>query len=1709
MNKLPSYSLLDKFHDGSNTQLFYGIREADGTPVVIKVARSEYPGVRELARLQNEYLLLRELAAPGIPKAYGLEKFGRGVALVMQRVAGQPLHALLRSRQLTISECLRIAIELARILEGVHSHHIVHRDVKPSNILIDMDPPPGAEAGGVTLVDFGIATYISPDVPAIQSPDLFSGTPAYMAPEQSGRVHRVVDARTDLYSLGVTLFEMLTGALPFPGADPAEFLHSHIARTPPAPHTLRHQVPVLLSQLVLKLLHKMAEGRYQSAYGLRRDLEECLRRWQDHQKIEGFALGRADRPGELRLPQRLYGRQAELAQLHGALERVRGGALELVLVPGAAGIGKTALVSELFGPIATGGGYMVRAGFDAQQQGIPYGPLLRACRDLLRIVLGEPTLVLQERREQILSALEGSGRILTDLLPELELIIGPQPKVAELPPLESQNRFGRLFQSFLRLFAGGSHPLVLFLDNLDWGDAASLNLIRLLLTDPYGHHMLVVACYRDSAGEGPQPLSQLLAAVRKERVAVTQIALQPLGLPDVAELLAEALSTPATELTALSAEILRKAHGNPFFVCQFLTSLYKEGLLQYSARSGSWQWDLSRIRALSATDNVADFLIAKLQQLGPKAQQLLRQAACIGLQFDLPTLAEISGESVAQCAAVLSEVLRAGVLVQIDSGNLVYAAPEPSVEGAAPLLPAEAATTYKFLHERLHQAVYAALDEMQRQQTHLRIGRRLLARLRADEPAETLFDCVNHLNQGSPCLRGAEGELRELARLNFLAGQRAKATIAFAAAAEFFGRGAALLPESAWESEYELLFNLHLERAQCELLSGRLAEAESALQGTLELARRPIDKALVCLRWCELCYTQGDCAESTRRGLQGLAYLGVSMPGPDEDAFAAFLAERAEIAALLAGRRIADLVSLPKNESPEIDVALKIIVALISPAYVLASPLYPLLVARQLTLALRSGVTEDTGSAASAYGFLIATVLGEPAEGYEFGELGIALCERLPNLSASCHVRLTNAVYYHLFRPIKECLAHLQKAREEGLASGAFADLSGSCSSLACISVYTAEDYNVALADCQESVVLLQYTKHTLSESWTICVRQLFRALLGTTAEPTSLSDPEFDEAALWREYRESGLKYGLVIFAWVKLHLLYLFGQIDEACALGLESEPWLVSSAGLPQATDHVFLICLSLLAGYPRASAADQVVYEEHIERLHQQLRTWSGHCAANYLHRERLVAAERARLGGRSVEAFMLYDEAIAAAHRNGFPLHEALAHELCGRCHAAAERDKLASYYLTEAVYAYSRLGATAKVTLLLSQHPEHLRAETRPLQDRMRGEGGGRGTTSTPRSHSSTEDHLDVNAVLRATEVISREREIDKAIDQVLQAMLASAGSQRGFLILDRNGTLQIEAARTISPDASRTGLGIPIDGPGRQAAAEELALSVVHYVVRTREVVILDAAAAARFANDPYLLKHKPQAVLCLPLVSQSRLTGVLYLENSVAQVTFTAGRIDLLRILSAQAATALENALLLHRVSETTEKLKRTNEVLEAQIAQRTAEIQRSYGEVQDANQRLQVELTERSKAERERAAMQEQMLQAQRARVAELSTPLIPISEKIMVMPLIGTMDAERAAQVLEVALNGVQHSGARVVIIDITGLKHMDTHIAGSLLKAAKALRLLGAKAILTGIRAEVAQTLVGLGVELGDLDTRSTLQSGIAYAYRAMGMTSPS
>jgi predicted ATPase/GAF domain-containing protein/ABC-type transporter Mla MlaB component len=1492
----------------------------------------------------------------------------------------------------------------------------------------------------------------------------------------------------------VLLFEMLTGALPFASSEPAELIYSHLARTPPSPHQLRREIPEVLSALVLKLLSKAAEDRYQSAHALLLDLRECLSQWVQGQHIAEFPLGRFEKRSELRLPQRLYGRDAAGARLAEALTRVQAGAVELVLLHGPAGVGKSALAMELHLPVVKLGGFFASGRATEQLGGRPFAPLLAAGRALVCHLLTLSPRELGPWQQRLHEALGPLGSLLLEAIPELERVIGSQPAVAKVGPQEAQNRFVFLFQNFLRAFASKQHPVVLFLDDLQDADAATIGLLRQIVTDPGAHHLLVIGAYRPADVGANHPLRRLTAAGAAPGqppvpvpvpVPVHDLAVEDLALADVAALLGDALDTAAPQLMPLAEEVHRKTHGNPFFVRQFLKSLAHSGALAFDEARGAWVWDLAQVRSALMTDNVAAFMTNKLQRLRAPSLQILSAAACIGYEFDLRQLSLAADAPVPACAAALTQAMAEELAEELIGPLRGDFGLQPAASGAeaAPWSATlgDDPPRYRFMHERVHLAVYKALAADERQRVHLRIGQALQAQGSAE--GQALFELVGHLNAGRALLY-SEAARRELAELDLVAGERTMATGGFAAAAELFAIGVELLGEAGWNEAPELCFKLHLLRAQSVTLSGAHDQAEEYFQA---LGQRPLvrlQRAMLCVRHSELCYMRGDFARSLAIGLSGVELFGIHLPGPGEDRQRALLAELAEVGASLGDRRIAELIDAPRITDPELYATMLLLSGLNVPVFVSDPGLFPFVLLRQVILSLRHGHSEESDYQYACYAFFLAGPLGRIAEGAEWARLALALNRRDHNARTASRVHMSVSSLWHYLAPLRETVPLLESARRAALESGDFAFLSAICFGTSLVKFDLSDDLNLLLKEAEQDLQLVSQAKDMMGAVTVRILRQALAALLGKTAAPSSLSDGEFDEEKVAAELAAQGLGSFVVLYLQKRLLLDYLLGPREATWELAMSAEQWEAPMAGFKWSEDLWFLACLTLLALLPTAAPAQRRAAEARIERYYARSVMLARQCPQNYAYRERLLAAERARSGGRAAEAMMLYDEAVAAVQAADFPIFEALTCERAATFHHEGGRSHLATFYLTDAYYTYARLGAAPKASALLANYPQLIRLENRGLEP-VRPVVLRTTTATSSSSRGTSEEHLDVNAILNAARAIAYETELERVIEQVMRIVGASAGAQHTALLLEHKGALYLEAMFHADADTVQLGLSVPVQD------CADLPQSIVHYVARTRELVALDSACTdARYAMDPYIDQRKPRSVLCLPLEHRGRLSGLLYLENNLTPDVFSRARVDLLRILATQAAISVENALLLLRTEEAAERVRRTNEVLESQVAQRTSELESKNSELLTVNQRLQEEFAQRSRL--------------QQARLAELSTPLIPITDRIVVMPLIGTLDRERAAQVLEAALDGAQRLRVQVMILDITGLKQADTSTAEMLVRTAAALGMLGTRSILTGIRSDVAQTLVALGSELGKLETRSNLQSGIAHAMEMTG-----
>ncbi|MBW4423668.1 MAG: AAA family ATPase [Nostoc desertorum CM1-VF14] len=1503
MIALPGIAIHNKIYESDNSLVYRGIRD-DGVAIIVKILKLDYPSPQELTRYRQEYKITRSLNLEGVIKAYSQQDYQRTLVILLEDFGGESLEQWMHKRPdifcpMPLSTFLGVAIAICDILGRIHAANIIHKDINPGNIVLNLD------TGVVKIIDFGIATQFNRTNPTFKSPHVLEGTLAYLSPEQTGRMNRLLDYRTDLYSLGVTFYELLTGYLPFPTADILELVHCHIAKVPVPPHELNATIPKALSDIVLKLMAKNAEDRYQSAWGIKADLEIGLHQFAQTDKIDGIQLGLQDVCDQFQIPQKLYGREAEIEALLAAFDRVAKTGneklrvknqensqfhVEMMLVCGYSGVGKSALVQELYKPITAKRGYFVSGKFDQFGRNIPYSAIADALQKLVQQLLGEPDKQVQQWRSRLLTALGTNGQIIIDIIPEVELIIGKQLPVSEVGGTEAQNRFNLIFQKFVRVFCS-SHPLVIFLDDLQWIDSATLKLIELMLLDEQTQFLFLIGAYRDNEVNPTHPLMLTLERLRKQGAVLQEIILSPLTLGPLSELIAETLHQNADTVCSLAGLVLRKTEGNPFFVGEFLRMLHSENLLTFDppqspltkgGSQGGWQWNIAEIQAQNITDNVVELLLIQLNKLPENTQQILQLAACIGAEFNLNTLAIVCEQS--------PKVISLDLLVAIQAGLI-----QPISELDENLLVQE----YKFLHDRVQQAAYALIDESQKLGVHLQIGRNLLEKTSPEQLAERLFEIVDQLNYGTELIT-EPFQRNEIAKLNLQAGQKALAATAYEAAFKYFNAGLKLLDVESWQREYDLTLVLHSEAAEAAYLSGHFDEMEQLVEEVLNRAKIVLDTVKAYDSRIQAWLSRGDPKEALKTGLEVLQLLGISLvEAPSQLDVQAGLEETTS---RLAGREIEDLIDLPEMTEPVPLAAIHILVSTVGAAFNVSPALMVLIVCNMVNLSIANGNAIWSLLGYAAYGMMLCGVVQDFELGYRFGKLSLNLAKRLSNKKGNCKALLmVNFHIIHWKDHLKETFPVLADAYQSGIESGEF-EFASYCAFSLCYCPFFAGQELTELE--QQTAIYRKATNQIRRETpatWLAMLQQTILNLRGKSENPSRLVGCIYEEEQALS--RAIAVKDGTSIhyFYLNKLILCYLFGEYEQAAKTATLAEQYLgAATAIISVAIFHFYdsLIFLSLLAD---ASNSEKAAWLNRVNANQEKMQKWAHHAPMNFLHKFQLVEAEKARVLGQFFEAEEFYEQAILGAKENEYLQEEALSYELAAKHYLARGRERFAQLYMKEAHYCYERWGATAKAKDLETRYPQFfpqsLNVAPTPVHTTA-------GTTSNT-SHIA----FDLATVIRAFQAISREIELDQLLNSLMQILIENAGAQTGCLILENAGEWAIEAACELNDGANLCNTQVLQS----ISMVNRLPESIIHYVIRTHESVILnDATREGNFINEPYIQQNQTKSLLCLPLLNQSKLVGVLYLENRLVTGAFTEERSQLLNLLSTQAAIAIENAKL-----------------------------------------------------------------------------------------------------------------------------------------------------------------------------------------------------
>jgi PAS domain S-box-containing protein len=1547
---IPGYRIIEQIYNGTRTEVYRGLAESNQKPVVIKLLLSEYPTFNELVQFRNQYTIAKNLDLAGIVKPIALLNYRNGLALVMADIGGVSLAQEMNKKAYSLGDFFHIAIQIVQTLEGLAQNRIIHKDIKPQNILIN------PETREVKLIDFSISSLLPRENQEIKNPNVLEGTLAYMSPEQTGRMNRGIDYRTDFYSLGVTLYELLTGQLPFISNDPMELVHCHIAKNPTPPIELSSAIPMMVNEMVMKLMAKNAEERYQSASGLRYDLENCWQQWQEKSSISQFTLGQRDKSDRFVIPEKLYGREIEVSTLLSAFERVAGerspqpplkrvaleeekaalensplvkggwggsSQIEMMLVAGFSGIGKTAVINEVHKPIVRQRGYFIKGKFDQFKRDIPFSAWVQAFQNLIRQFLTGSQIEIQTWKAKILSALGESAGVIIEVIPELELLIGKQPEVPELEGMAAQNRFNLLLQKFIRALATEDHPLVIFLDDLQWADSASLKLIQLLMSETDTGYLLLMGAYRDNEVFGAHPLMLTLEEIRKTEATINQITLAPLDEPSLNCLIADTLNCLPERALPLTELVFSKTKGNPFFATQFLKSLHQDELISFDFTYGYWQCDIAKVKALALTDDVVQFMALQLQKFPQNTQEVLKLAACIGNQFDLATLAIVHEKSPAETAADLWKALQEGLVIPITE---IYKIFQKDCQENEQLTTDNKQLTvpYKFLHDRVQQAAYSLIPEDQKKATHLKIGQLLLSNTPTEEREEKIFDIVNQLNIGVELIT-SQIKRDELASLNLIAGHKAKASTAYAAAKKYLTVGLETLAVDSWESNYNLTLALHEEAAEAAYLNGDFDEMEQLVDLVLKQAKILLEKVKVYSIKIQGMVAQGNLKKAINIGLQVSELLGVSIP--EEPSQLDIQKALEETESLLKEQEIEDLINLPEMTDPKKLAAIYILTSILAATFIAAPEVFVLISLSEVNLSIKYGNSTESGCSYAVYGLVLRGKLHNIELSYKFGKLALSLVERLNAKKVKAKALLVFGGHLiHWKEHLRENIAVLIEGYQSGLETGDFECAAYSAAYVCECSYLIGQE----LTGLEQQIAIYSKAINQLKQespfNWTAIFWQVVLNLLGKAEDPMCLMGDAYNKEKALPLAIKANNRIELLFIYSNELILCYLFGDLQQAVKKATLANQYIEDLAEMPIVSAIYLYESLAYLILWEEADDSEKEALLNRVNANQEKMREWADYAPMNYLHKFHLVEAEKHRVLGEKMEAIEMYEHAIKAAKDNEYINEEALSNELAAKFYLNWGKEKIAQAYLTDAYYAYVRWGAKAKVEDLEEKYPQLLSPILNQKKNLEQGETITQISTVTMTSTSSGKsEFLDLTTVIKASQALSGEINLDKLLSTVMQVAIENAGASKGALVLERRGNLIVEAVGMSGASEIKLLQSVSLEN------SEDVPKSLINYVARTQEPLIYNNLPKENpNFNDSYLIQHQPQSVLCLPIQHQGKAIAVLYLENNLVTNVFTPDRLAVLKILASQAAISLENAQLY------------TN--LEAKIEERTQELQES---------------------------------------------------------------------------------------------------------------------------------------------------------------------
>ncbi len=1545
MSAIANYQILEKLYESHHSKVCRAVSQENGEKVILKFLNKDFPTAKELSKFRREYKVTQQLQdVDGVIDVHKLITLENSLVMVEEDIGGESLASQLDSISGDLEKGLGLALRICRILGKIHENNIVHKDINPTNIIWN----PATDE--LKIIDFGISSLLAHEYHEFQNPSQLEGSLFYISPEQTGRVNRLLDYRSDLYSLGVMLYEMLTGSLPFKGKDNIEWVHAHIALSPPNPRELNPQIPPALSQIVLKLLAKIADQRYQSCAGLEYDLERCIQQIEDKQS-DLFTLGEKDHSLHFQIPQKLYGREKEIRTILDAFDRTAHGNAELLLVSGFSGIGKSALVNEVHLPLTKQQGYFVDGKFDQYQRDVPFYAWIQALEEFISLLLKEDDRALAKWKSLIQNALGNIGKVITDLLPSLELIIGTQPDIPRLTGEQALNRFSYAFKEFIKAIATAHHPLVIFIDDWQWADSASMTLLKFLMSDQEINHLLLIGAYRDNEVDTTHPFKLTLDEIEHYPARITDIQLQNLQREDVHALVSDALLNPPGVDTLVDL-VFEKTQGNAFFLIQFLTNLYKDSLIHFDSELDCWMWKQAEVETKDITDNVVVLMAAKIRQFPEDTQNALKFGACIGSRFDLATLAILMNLAPSEAAAHLEVPLREGIIKPLDL-NYRYA----SVNDEAGDI------SYQFIHDRVQQAAYGLIDAKQRETVHLEIAYAMLDKLSEADQNKYIFNIVNHFNIGKVRIKDAQ-QRAIVAKLNIDAGIKAKCSTAYAPALHYFMQAFELLGSKSWQDDHAQSAELHLLAAEVGFLTKRYDDMENWLDAYLANVTTPLER----IRSHEIrlqAYTaQNRLDDAVDVSLEALALLGIHLPKKPNQL--QVLGKLLKTKKALKGKSFEDLYALPPMKDPHKLAAMNLLGLTIPPAYWSSPDLVALIVFQMTQESVAHGYSSISGYGFSWWGITQCALLGNIDDGYAFGEFGVKLA-KARNLNLQQPVFFFGWIIRQFKHHISESIDILSQAYQMSLEKGDFEYASYSLNNIMQAHFHCAKPLNKLLPKMTQAHRDLETFQVGSSLFWHDVWWQTALNFSEDNADPSCLEGSAYRESRALSQHLKVNDVSTLFLLYCAKLMLCVYFRDTENGFEFARKAREYLKGGAGMfAYILFHYYesLILLAYADARPGSLHA-RLLYR--VKRNQKKLKNWAKHAPDNHLHRWNLVQAELCRVTGKrrqglADKALTYYETAIDLAKTQGFVQDQALAYELATDYFHHRNQQRLTLIYLRQADYLYSHWGASNKVAHLKTHYhrlyPLIAQEKTPRLHDSR--------TTTHPLTTKGTATSqpqaldLDISSIVKASQVISGEIVFDELIKTLLTIAVENAGAQKGVLLNIQEDEINIEAVARIEHDEIRVDIASESSDSITNMAVPE---SIIQYVNRRQEALVIDNAGSdSRFAQDTYISTNAITSVLCDPIVLQGRVVGIVYLENNLAEGVFTPERLEVIKILNAQAAISMENARnyqqLEDKVAERTQKLEaalNTQERLNEQLLNSSVELKEAHTRLHEANLQL----------------------------------------------------------------------------------------------------------------------------------------------------------